>query len=494
MGFDWKAFGAAFLDKQTEGIKKRRTDAEEYEEEQEDLAKANRKAIADRTLLASEYGSMAEKAMALGATKQQVTAAMASGAMGIKTFYEKLLAAANQKGMQTLGAADVEAIIEMPEVFEVNPAYVDMKVGELANIMYGAKMDPTLAAEEPAKTSDSLLASMFGITAKDQAKKRLGATPFLGKMSITDVNELASQAEYDSLFPNLGVNFFDREFYGPKAAGDFVKDLSEIEVDAIDAKAQARIDNVVLTFNARMDPNNAQYDEAFAERMKAEGYTSVDAAEDAREAEIGRAARAIVDTTVGLYGQTGLFDHEPSVNLMKRIMGDEYVLEKMRELDLLPDEEDTEDNTTATLNAEADASSLEDLMSTPEGDTDDSQPTETTQTETTQTEAPNTEAQKEALLAKTFPKRPSGLSANSRGWDKDYEGKVDPKSGKVIIAPPRPADGGEKTKTVRNENMFGIKQGPDLKLTEAEYWDRTYGETHDPTSGLPFGYETLLED
>ena len=35
MGFDWKAFGAAFLDKQTEGIRKRRADAEEYEEEQE---------------------------------------------------------------------------------------------------------------------------------------------------------------------------------------------------------------------------------------------------------------------------------------------------------------------------------------------------------------------------------------------------------------------------------------------------------------------------
>ena len=494
MGFDWKAFGAAFLDKQTEGIRKRRTDAEEYEEEQEELAKANRKAIADRTLLASEYGSMAEKAMALGATKEQVMAAMGSGAMGIKTFYEKLLAAANQKGMQTLGAADVEAIIEMPEVFEVNPAYVDMKVGELANIMYGAKMDPTLEAEEPAKTSDSLLASMFGVTAKDQAKKRLGATPFLGKMSITDVNELASQAEYDSLFPNLGVNFFDREFYGPKAAGDFVKDLSEIEVDAIDTKAQARIDEVVRVFNSRMDPNRETYDEAFAERMKAEGYTSVDAAEDAKEAEIGRAARAIVDTTVGLYGQTGLFDHEPSVNLMKRIMGEEYVINQMRELGLMPDEDEEEDNTTVTSNAEADASSLEDLMSTPEGDTDDSQPEETTQTETTQTQAPDTEAQKEALLAKTFPKRPSSLSANRVGWDRDYKGKVDPESGKVIIAPPRPPEGGEKTKTVRNENMFGIRQGPDLKLTEAEYWDRTYGETHDPTSGLPFGYETLLED
>lgn len=496
MGFNWKAFGAAFLDKQTEGIKKRRTDAEEFEDKEEELAKANRKAIADRTLLASEYGQMAEKAIALGASKEQVMAAMGSGAMGIKTFYEKLLAAANQKGMQTLGAADVESIIEMPEVFEVNPAYVDMKVGEMAKIMYGAKMDPALAPEaESVQSSDSILASMFGTNAMSQAKKRLGDTTFMGNMSITDVNELASQAEYDSLFPNLGVNFFDREFYGPEAAGEFVKDLSEIEVDAIDSKAQARIDAVVRTFNAKMDDTRPEtYNREFAERMKAEGYTAVDAAEDAKEAEIGRTARAIVDTAVGMYGQTGIFDHEPSVNLMKKIMGEEYVVNQMRELGLLPDEEE-EDNTTATLNAEADASSLEDLMSTPEGDTDDSQPEQSNnQEENTQTQAPDTEAQKEALLAKTFPKRPSGLSANSRGWDRDYKGKVDPKSGKVIIAPPRPADGGGKTKTIRNENAFGIRQGADLKLTEAEYWDRTYGETHDTTSGLPFGYAELLED
>ena len=61
-------------------------------------------------------------------------------------------------------------------------------------------------------------------------------------------------------------------------------------------------------------------------------------------------------------------------------------------------------------------------------------------------EAPNTEAQKAALSAKTFPKRPSALSAKKVGWDKDYKGKVNPDTGKVIIAPPRPDDGGEKTK------------------------------------------------
>ena len=512
MGFDWKAFGAAFLDKQTEGIRKRRTDAEEYEEEQEDLAKANRKAIADRTLLASEYGSMAEKAMALGATKEQVMAAMGSGAMGIKTFYEKLLAAANQKGMQTLGAADVEAIIEMPEVFEVNPAYVDMKVGEMAKIMYGAKMDPSLAPEaESVQTSDSILASMFGVDAMSKAKQRLGDTTFMGNMSIEDVNELAAQSEYNSLFPNLGVNFFDREFYGPEAASEFVNDLSNIELTAIDSKAEARIEAAKLKFNQKMDEGSELYDPDFKQRMQdfvhadgRRGYTVLDAEEEARELQIGNAARAIIDTKIGMYGQTGLFDHEPSVNLMKRLLGDEYVVNQMRELGLMPDEE--EDNTfpilptttpTSESTAEANKEAANLLSQPPTESADDSEepPQSNNQTEDTQTEAPDPEAQKEALLAKTFPKRPSGLSANSRGWDRDYKGKVDPKSGKVIIAPPRPADGGEKTKELPiRTGLFDSPTGKMKKVTEAEYWDATYGETHDPTSGLPFGYETLLED
>ena len=496
MGFDWKAFGAAFLDKQTEGIRKRRTDAEEYEDQQEELARANKKAIAERTLLASNAGSMAQKAIELGATKEQVMAAMGSGALGIKTFYEKLLAAANQKGMQTLGASDVEAIIDMPEVFEVNPEYIDMNLNQLAKIQYGAMMDPTLAAEQSdVQSSDSILASMFGANAMSQAKKRLGDTKYIGNMSIADVNELAAQSDYDSLFPNLGVNFFDKEFYGPAKASEFLKTLTDIQMDAVSGKvAEDFISAAGERHMKKTATSSPDYDEEYAARN--EGVTSMDKEQDAREYLIQTQARSIIQGTIGTYGQTGLFDHQPSVDLIRKIMGDQFVEDQLELLKSF-NGVDEEDNTTATLNAEADASSLEDLMSTPEGDTDDSQPEpeqSNNQEEDTQTQAPDTEAQKEALLAKTFPKRPSGLSANSRGWDRDYEGKVDPKSGKVIIAPPRPADGGGKTKTVRNENAFGIRQGPDLKLTEAEYWDRTYGETHDTTSGLPFGYAELLED
>jgi len=492
MGFDWKAFGAAFLDKQTEGIRKRRTDAEEYEEEQEELAQANKKIIANRTLLAADAAQMAQKARELGATKEQVMAAMGSGALGIKTFYEKLLAAANQKGMQTLGAADVEAIIDMPEVFEVNPAFVDMSLNQMAEIQYGVKQRPGTETAD-VQTSDSVLASMFGVNAMSQAKKKLQDTKYIGGMSIADVNELAAQADYDSLFPNLGVNFFDKEFYGPSSASKFLKTLTDIQMDAVSGTAaedfiKAAGDNHMK----KTATSSPDYDEGYAARN--EGVTSMDKEEEAREYLIQTQARSIIQGTIDNFGQTGLFDHQPSVDLIEKIMGEKFVKDQLELLKSF-NGVDEEDNTTATLNAEADASSLEDLMSTPEGDTDDSQTqSENNQTQDPQTEAPDTEAQKETLLAKTFPKRPSGLSANSRGWDRDYGGKVDPKSGKVIIAPPRPADGGEKTKTVRNENVFGIRQGADLKLTEAEYWDRTYGETHDPTSGLPFGYETLLED
>jgi hypothetical protein len=179
-------------------------------------------------------------------------------------------------------------------------------------------------------------------------------------------------------------------------------------------------------------------------------------------------------------------------------MGDQFVEDELALLNSF-NEDDEEDNTKATLNAEADASSLEDLMSTPEGDTDDSQPEpeqSNNQEENTQTEEANTETKKAALLAKTFPKRKDQRGLSGKGeWDRKYEGKVD-ESGNAIIAPARPPEGGEKTKEipVRAGGILNAPTGKMKKVTEAEYWDITYGDTHDPVTLLPIGlYELMLE-
>ena len=144
--------------------------------------------------------------------------------------------------------------------------------------------------------------------------------------------------------------------------------------------------------------------------------------------------------------------------------------------------------------SEADASSIDDLLTAPEGETDDSQAEGSEEEEDSEEIPSDPEAQKEALLALTFRERPNVIDARRRLWDKDLEGIVNPNDGKVIIAPPRPPEGGEKTKDlITTTGLFGFESPVgSKKVTEAEYWDATYGDTHDPSTGLPLNMEKLL--
>ena len=495
MGFDWKAFGAAFLDKQTEGIRKRRTDAEEYEEEQEELARENKKIIANRTLLAADAAQMAQKARELGATKEQVMAAMGSGALGIKTFYEKLLAAANQKGMQTLGAADVEAIIDMPEVFEVNPEYIDMNLNQLAKIQYGAMMDPSLAAEQSdVQSSDSILASMFGTNAMSQAKQKLQDTKYIGNMSIADVNELAAQSDYDSLFPNLGVNFFDKEFYGPAKASEFLKTLTDIQMDAVSGTAADDFIKAAGDTHMRKTREGGdEYDAGYASRN--EGVTPMDKEQDAREYLIQTQARSIIQGTIGTYGQTGLFDHQPSVDLIRKIMGDQFVED---ELALLNSFNQPEENNTQLSDREENLGSFE-AIKTGMDEAEARTQAGVIEQEDTQTQTPDPETQETTLppeeSTEEFVPNPRPESKGTikdaldaggvKAWDRKYKGKLDPITGEKIIVEARPAAGGPKDKEVEARTSTGTRlPGKTRKVTAREQWDILYGETHNP-DGTP---------
>ena len=493
MGFNWKRFAASFLDKQTEGIRERKEEAKEFEEEQEELAKENRRLLRARTLLANDTAQMAQKAMELGATRDQVIAAMSSGSIGMKTFYEKLLAAANQKGMPTLGAADIEQIIGMPEVFEVNPDYVDMNFKELAKIQYGAMVDPNIKSEK-IQTSDSVLAKLFGVDAMSQAKQRLQDRQYMGGMSIADVNELAEQADYESLFPNLGVNFFDKEFYGPATARDFLKTLTDIQLDAVSGKAaEAYIDNARNTHMAKLDVGGDFYDEEYASDP-ANKLTPAQVEEEAKEYLIATQARNVIESIVDTYGQTGLFEHQPSVDIIKKIMGEEYLNTEMEVTKSFNKQDDKEENIQATQEGEELFAAKERIREADKQvEPQEENPMDLQEPQAPETETSNTEAKKEALLAKTFPKRKDkrGLSGKAE-WDRDYKGVVDT-NGKVIIAPPRPAEGGEKTKEIPiRVGLFDSPTGKKKKVTEAEYWDATYGDTHNPTNGLPLNTDKLL--
>jgi len=486
MAFNWEAFAARFIEGQTKAIRERRQEAKEFEEEQKEAADRNQKALSNRILLAQDAAQMGRKAMELGATQEQVMAAMSSGAMGIKTFYDKLIAAANQKGMTRLGEADIEQIMGMPEVFEVNPEYIDMGLQEFAKITYGAAPRPGMGKAE-IETSDSVIAQLFGLDAMNQAKRNLQDTQYMNGMSVADVNELARQAEYDSLFPNLGVNFFDREFYGPEAAGSFIKEVNDASAAAITGAAanayrESMVDQLTLkqtkTINGVPNPD---YDESML------GISPTEVERRANEYLVQQSLRPLVQTYVDKYGQTGIFDHKTSADLIKKVMGEDYYqeqIELIKDFSETPQEEETQT----------------------EQPTDTKQDQETQTEKTTQTKAPDTTDQETQVsteegdeelteeekyiqdVTSKYPSRPAqpGLvrSRKVREWDKLYEGKLNEDSTPIIVSP-RPPEGGDKTRQLPiTTGILDSPTGRFKDVTEAEYWDFMYAETH-YTNGRP---------
>ena len=62
-----------------------------------------------------------------------------------------------------------------------------------------------------------------------------------------------------------------------------------------------------------------------------------------------------------------------------------------------------------------------------------------------------------------------------------------PDTGRAIIVEPRPPAGGDKTKELPvRVGLLGSRTGKTKKVTEAEYWDTMYAETHN-VDGTPKG-------
>ena len=483
MGFNWKAFTAAFLDKQTEGIKERKKEAKDFEEEQKEAANRNAKLVSQRNLIAQDAAQIGAAAQELGATREQVIAAMSSGSLGIKQFYEKLLKAANQKGVTTLGESDVEAIIDMPEVFEVNPEYVDGTLLDFAKQTYGAQTRSDMQ-KAPIQTSDSVMAQLFGFNAMNQAKKSLQDTEYMGGMSVADINELAAQQEYNSLFNDLGVNFFDKEFYGPQAASKLMEDIT-------DEAARAEVSSLTEAFVEKEVDNwkAVRFDENLPDSERRTDETEASVKADATQYAVRERLEDIFKTALNMYGTTGILDHEPTLNLIRETMGDEFLQD---ETELIRGTENTLDSTDTLSDREENLGSAEAIRT---GMDEAEARTQAGVQEDTQTQTPDPETEEATIPTEetdfTPIPRPEGrsvlglstdaINARTRGWDRNYAGKLDPVTGEKIMVDPRPEAGGPKDREIEARTSSGVRlPGKTRKVTAREEWDILYGETHNP--------------
>ena len=466
-------FGASFIDGLAEGIDERQKKAEDYEERRREMAARNAPLLRQRMTNANNAYTLANQAMAMGAKRYQVEAAMSSGYRGIEDFYNQLKDAAKERGVRTLSEDDIEGMINLPDTMpKINESYVDYSLQEFANRTYG--VDSLREPELEDTGSKFGLANLFRVNDMKKARNRLRQEQYVGDLSIADINDLAAQAEYTSVFPELGMSLLDVEFYGPEDTSVFIKDFTDAAATA-QAGNRAADGIVELAKNAAIDEAKERNETLSPEQMAE--------VERAARREIAKeAVRPLTIGAIGKFGRGGFFDSKVSTDLVKKILGEDFLAEQRAIYKDDKDEEETD--STLTQEEQVFVASptdedmvMEELFVTPDEEK-----------ETTKKEAPNTEAKKEALLTKTFPTRKSQRGLAAKGmWDKKYEGKIDPETGRAIIAPPRPPEGGEKTREIPiRVGLLGSRTGKKKKVTEAEWWDMTYGETHD-VNGIPKG-------
>ena len=475
MAFDKNAFAAAFLNQLTAGMEERKEKAEEYERQQREAAARNAPLINAKKLKAQEAAQLGQKAMALGAREEHVKAAMASGINGVGELYEKLMTAANQKGVKTLGEDDIEEIVNMPSIPAINQRYIDMSLREFANEQFGlSKIDK---AKEP-EPSGSVIRKLLGLDAMSSVRRKLADTEYMDGMSIADINEAARQAEYTSLFPDLGFNLMDVKFYGPESKSTFLSEFNDAATDAVTGTAAEDY----------LTARRFQFIEEYKEKTGKEP-TPVEIAKEEKEFRnelVQIAVRNVIESMAAEYGRGGFFKDEATRDLISKTMGPDYLADLMAIY----------------------SKDIEEEESTTEEPTNTEQNQETQTKESTQTEAPNTADQETQIpteegneglteqekyiqdVTSKYPSRPKQASLvrskKVRDWDKLYKGKLN-EDGTPIIVSPRPADGGEKTRKIPiTTGLLDSPTGRFKDVTEAEYWDSMYGETHDPETGRPY--------
>lgn len=489
--FDWKAFTGQLAGGLASDIRQRRLDAREYEEEEKDLAERNLPKVQKNKMLANQAAQLGLRARALGATDAQIQNALNSGMNGIADFYDKLQSTVEEKGVKTLGKADIDAIVNMPNIPDVDFTFADGQLDKQTRQLYGFSK-PEVKRQD---TDDNMLKTLFGFDAKDRAKERLRSRQFSDGMSIAEINAAARQGEYESIFPESTMTFTDVNFFGKKDLLAFSRSLS--------TNMASSLRNPDAVANIKLAGENAAKEYAAGKELgevDVVEQNKIKAAAEREERSFVEMEAAVVEieNAMSIYFIPDLLKNEAFERLVVGSVGQEYFDKLLKENDMLEEQLEGEDTreigTFESIKSgmeETDRQTQAGIFELPT-DTEEEPQSE----EAPEAEASDTEAKEAALLAKTFPKRKSKRGLSGKGeWDREYEGKVNPDTGKVIIAPPRPTDGGEKTKELAiRVGLLGSPTGKKRKVTEAEYWDATYGDTHDPSTGLPLGIDKLLED
>ena len=446
MSFDWGAFAGSFLEEVTEGIERRETEAKEYKEEQKKKAERNLELVRVRNQRAQQAAQIGRQAMQLGATKEQVIAAMSTGMGGVQDFYTKLqqIAADNRlQAGQQLTQEDIETGIAMTGIPSIDPKYINMSLDKVAAQTYGGSRERpsvTTGAVTETPQMDSMR-DLFALDERAKVDRELDEGGYYGDMSIADINFLAQQSEYKSLVPNATMTFADLPNFNSDAKFEFGQDLISAQVDGlkareseIDAAESLGLNGQYIVNGVQLSGSEAKAHATMAIRLEQADFLIRKAAED--------------------YTATGFFDDQSVKAMIIRTMNQEGG--------------GADDKTGLEYYNNLRAEFLPDL----EEETIESTPTEKPkEPKDPEEKTPLTAVEKEAILTKQ--------RIQENVYYRDDEGNV------VKGVPPRPelglgnilggaGLGGDDIEEIYKGNA------PVPERLRPNQWDELFGATHNP--------------
>jgi hypothetical protein len=177
-------------------------------------ARRNVPLIGKRRALAKQASTYGNQAKALGATEKQIAIALNSGFDGIQKFVTGLQAAANQRGMTSLGEADIDALFDMPDLPDVNFDYDDMY-----KAVYGAVPTTAKAPER------SLMQRAFGAAKNDD----LATDVYAEGLTVQQINDMAVSDEFNQIpgFEGSFVNYKEKPFMDDVEGINFVENYQK---------------------------------------------------------------------------------------------------------------------------------------------------------------------------------------------------------------------------------------------------------------------------
>jgi len=200
MGFDAKAFAAAFATEIAGGIKERTKEAKEYKEKQEELAQRNLPIFQKRTQQKDVLLGYARTLKKMGATPKQIMYYMRLGPSSFQALHKHIIKKAsdfkNATNGDELSKEAVQKMMEMPEEFEgtIQEQGFDAFLDKAYRLSAENDGFETPVTEEIA--TGNLLKGMLGIGAKDRIKQKLKTEKFLGDLSVEQINRVAAQQDF----------------------------------------------------------------------------------------------------------------------------------------------------------------------------------------------------------------------------------------------------------------------------------------------------------